>query len=339
MSNEDIVIGIDFGTTNSAACIYKDGKCDIIPSVLGYKYFPSVVAVNENGVPLVGHNAKKQMASNASNSVSEFKLKMGKNIRIRFNGEDKRPQEITAILLARIKRDAEAYLGKPVNKAVITVPASFDDNARNATMEAGEIAGFKVEALVDEPTAACLTYSATKNILGNILVFDMGGGTLDITIGSFNGSELVPIVTTGARVGGRNITMALRDYVKKEFEEQVGLKLEDFITPKYDPLVDLYNFVETAKIELSSSKITNIHNDSICVTDEGEHINLDVDVNRSKLNELSNQVVKKSEEKVIEALSDANFTKEDIDYLVFVGGPTKMPFLRERTACFVMACT
>ncbi|WP_048812500.1 Hsp70 family protein [Methanobrevibacter ruminantium] len=329
MNNEDIIIGIDFGTTNSAACIYKDEKFQIIPSAMGYDYFPSVVAVNENGELLVGHHAKKQMASNASNSVAEFKLKMGENETIKFNGEDKLPQEITSYVLGRIKRDAEAYLGKPINKAVISVPASFDNDARNATMEAGEIAGFEVEALVDEPTAACLTYSLTKNFLGNILVFDMGGGTLDIIIGAFDGSELVPKVTTGARFGGRNITMALRDYLQRDFEEQNGLKLEDYITPEYDPLIDLYNATEIAKIELSSTKTTNVHIDSIVMTDKGQRINLDKNVNRSDLNKLSDEVVKGSKEKVLEALKDAKLTKDDIDFLVFVGGPTKMPLIRE----------
>lgn len=329
MSNEDILIGIDFGTTNSAACIYKDGKFQIIPSAEGYDYFPSVVAVNENGDPLVGYYAKKQMVSNASNSVSEFKLEMGGTNYIKFNGEEKYPQEIAALVLARIKRDAELYLGEPVNKTVISVPASFDNDARNATIEAGEIAGFEVEALVDEPTAACLTYSVTKKFLGTILVFDMGGGTLDITIGSFDGSELVPKVTTGARVGGRNITLALYEYLKRDFEEHYGLKLEDYITPKYDPCIKLYEEAENAKIELSSTKITNVHIDSILMTAEGERINLDKEVKRVKLNELSNQVVKRSKEKVIDALNEAKLTKEDIGYLVFVGGPTKMPLIRE----------
>ena len=140
MSNEDIVIGIDFGTTNSAACIYRNGKPEIIPNPLGYDYFPSVVAVNENGDLLIGQYAKKQAASNATNTVSEFKLDMGKDITIRFDGEDKRPQEITALVLQHIKDNAEAYLEKPINKAVISVPAGFDDDARNATMEAGKIA-------------------------------------------------------------------------------------------------------------------------------------------------------------------------------------------------------
>ena len=241
MSNEDIVIGIDFGTTNSAACIYRNGKPEIIPNPLGYDYFPSVVAVNENGDLLIGQYAKKQAASNATNTVSEFKLDMGKDITIRFDGEDKRPQEITALVLQHIKDNAEAYLEKPINKAVISVPAGFDDDARNATMEAGKIAGFEVEALVDEPTAACLTYSVTKNIRGNILVFDIGGGTLDITIGSFDGSELKPIAITGALIGGRFITHQLRDYARGEFEEETGLNLEDYKNDDYDPLTDLNN--------------------------------------------------------------------------------------------------
>lgn len=329
MSNEDIVIGIDFGTTNSAACIYRNGKTELIPNPLGYNYFPSVVAVNEYGDVLIGQYAKKQAASNASNTVSEFKLDMGKDITIRFDGEDKRPQEITALVLGHIKENAEAYLEKPINKAVISVPAGFDDDARNATIEAGKIAGFEVEALVDEPTAACLAYSVTKNIRGNILVFDIGGGTLDITIGSFNGSKLEPIAITYALIGGRFITHELRNYVRSVFEEKTGLNLEDYITDDYNPIADLKNAAEIAKIELSSAKFTNIHIDSIIMTDGGKRFNLDVEVNRSKLNELSEEVVKVSEEKVLEALSEANLTKDDIDYLVFVGGPTKMPLIRE----------
>ena len=329
MSNEDVVIGIDFGTTNSAACIYRNGKTEIIPNPMGYDYFPSVVAVNENGDLLIGHFAKKQMASNASNTVSEFKLDMGKDITIRFNGKDRRPQEITALVLGHIKDNAEAILERPINKAVIGIPASFDDEAKNAIMEAGKIAGFEVEALVYEPTAACLAYSATKNIRGNILVFDIGGGTLDITIGYFDGSELKPKTTTGAVIGGRFITHQLRDYARSKFEEKNGLNLEDYITDDYDPIADLNNAAEIAKIELSTTEFTNIHIDSIIMTDEGKRLNLDVDVYRSKLNELSEEVVKVSKEKVLEALSDAKLSKDDIDYLVFVGGPTKMPLIRE----------
>lgn len=329
MSNEDIVIGIDFGTTNSAACIYRDGKPEKIPNPMGYDYFPSVVAVNENGDLLIGHHAKKQMASNASNTAAEFKLDMGTGRTIPFNGENKRPQEITALVLGHIKDNAEAYLEQPINKAVISVPATFDDDARKATMEAGKIAGFEVEALVDEPTAACLTYSVTKNIRGNIFVFDIGGGTLDITIGSFDGSELKPLATPGAPIGGRFITHQLRDYVRGKFEEKTGLNLEDYETDDYNPIADLEYETEIAKIELSSAKSTNIHIDSIIVTDEGKRFNLDVDVNRAELNKLSEEVVKVSQEKVLEALSEANLTKDDIDYLVFVGGPTKMPLIRE----------
>ena len=329
MSNDDIVLGIDLGTTNSAACIFKDGEFEIIPSALGNDSFPSVVAVSKNGELLVGQFAQKQMLTNPENTVANVKLRMGTNELIRFNGEDLRPQEISALILAHIKRDAETYLGKPIKNAVISVPTSFDDDARNATIEAGQIAGFEVETIVNEPTAACLAYATIKDIRGNILVFDIGGGTLDITIGSFDGDELVPQSTVGYRVGGRNITRALFDYVQNEFEEINGLKLEDYVTPDYDPLVALYDAVETAKIELSSTKTTKIYIPSIVVTDEGERINLDMEVHRSKLNELSDFVIERSEQGIADALSGANLTKEDIDYLVFVGGPTKMPLLKE----------
>ena len=329
MSNDDIVLGIDLGTTNSAACIFKDGEFEIIPSALGNDSFPSVVAVSKNGELLVGQFAQKQMLTNPENTVANVKLKMGTNELIRFNGEDLRPQEISAHILANIKRDAESYLSRPIDKAIISVPTSFDDDARNATIEAGQIAGFEVETIVNEPTAACLAYATIKDIRGNILVFDIGGGTLDITIGSFDGDELVPQSTVGYRVGGRNITRALFDYVQNEFEEINGLKLEDYVTPDYDPLVALYDAVETAKIELSSTKTTKIYIPSIVVTDEGERINLDMEVHRSKLNELSDFVIERSEQGIADALSGANLTKEDIDYLVFVGGPTKMPLLKE----------
>ena len=272
MSNDDIVLGIDLGTTNSAACIFKDGEFEII-----------LVAVSKNGELLVGQFAQKQMLTNPENTVANVKLKMGTNELIRFNGEDLRPQEISAHILANIKRDAESYLSRPIDKAIISVPTSFDDDARNATIEAGQIAGFEVETIVNEPTAACLAYATIKDIRGNILVFDIGGGTLDITIGSFDGDELEPQSTVGYRVGGRNITMALFDYVQEEFERINGLELEDYVTP----------------------------------------------VHRSKLNELSDFVIERSEQGIADALSGANLTKEDIDYLVFVGGPTKMPLLKE----------
>ena len=329
MSNDDIIIGIDLGTTNSAACIYRAGEFEIIPSALGNDFFPSVVSLNKNGELLVGHNALKQMASNPENTVSNVKLMMGLDEFIEFNGKHVRPQQISALILAHIKRDAESYLSKPIKKAVISVPASFDDDARKATIEAGQIAGFEVEAIVNEPTAACLAYATIKDIMGNILVFDIGGGTLDITVGSFDGTELVPQSTVGYRVGGRDITMALSYYVQNEFEKINGLKLEDYITPDYSPLVALTDAVETAKIELSSTKTTKIYIPSIVVTEEGERINLDMEVNRSKLNELSNFVIERCEQGIADAIREANLTKEDIDYLVFVGGPTKMPLIKE----------
>ena len=329
MSNDDIILGIDLGTTNSAACIYKGEEFVIIPSAMGDDYFPSVVAVSENGELLVGEYARKQMVSNAENSIAEVKLLMGTNEFLSFNGKDVRPQEISALILDRIKRDAESYLGTDIKRAVISVPASFEDAARNATMEAGQIAGFEVETVVNEPTAACLAYATIKDITGNILVFDIGGGTLDITVGYFDGSELDVQSTVGYRVGGRNITNSLREYVKKEFEESNGLKLEDYVTPDYNPLVALSEAVETAKIALSTTKTTKIHIPSIVVTDEGERINLDMEVKRAKLNELSNFVIERSEDGIIDALSEAKLTKEDIDYLVFVGGPTKMPLIRD----------
>ena len=329
MSNDDIILGIDLGTTNSAACIYKSWEFEIIPSAVGDDYFPSVVAVSENGELLVGEYARQQMASNAENSIAEVKLLMGTNEFIRFNGKDVRPQEISALILDRIKRDAESYLGTDIKRAVISVPASFEDAARNATMEAGQIAGFEVETVVNEPTAACLAYATIKDITGNILVFDIGGGTLDITVGYFDGSKLDVQSTVGYRVGGRDITNSLREYVKKEFEESNGLKLEDYVTPDYNPLVALSDAVETAKIALSTTKTTKIHIPSIVVTDEGERINLDMEVKRAKLNELSNFVIERSEDGIIDALSEAKLTKEDIDYLVFVGGPTKMPLIKE----------
>ena len=293
MSNDDIVIGIDLGTTNSVACIYNGREFEIIPSAVGNDFFPNVVAVNKNGELLVGEYAKKQMASNPENSVANVTLLMGRDEFIKFNGKDVRPQWIYALILGRIKRDAESYLGKPIKKAVISVPASFDDDARKATIEAGQIAGFEVETIVNEPTAACLAYATIKDIMGNILVFDIGGGTLDITVGSFDGSELTPKSTVGYRIGGRNITLALREYVQGEFERINGLKLEDYMTPDYDPILALDDAVETAKIELSSTKTTKIHIPSIVVTEEGEHINLDMTVHRSKLNELSNFVIER----------------------------------------------
>ena len=329
LSNEDIVIGIDFGTTNSAACIYRNGKCEIIPGPNGKDYFPSAVSVNENGELLIGEYALKQLASNASNTVVGFKLDMGKDKYIRFNGEDRRPQEITALVLGYIKQYAEAYYGKSINKAVLTVPTSFNDDARKATMEAGEIAGFKVEALVEEPTAACLAYSVTKNIRGNILVFDMGGGTLDITIGFFDGSEFDQKGSSGEIIGGRFITGKLRDYVIGEFEEKTGLTLKDYKNDNSDPISRVYREAESTKIELSSTKNSNVYIDSIVVSDDGQRFHLDVDVSRSKLNELSSEVIKVSKKVVIDALSDAKLTKDDIDYLVFVGGPTKMPLIKE----------
>ena len=332
VSKSDKIIGIDLGTSNSAACVYIDGKPNIIPSAEGAtaygKAFPSYVAFTEDGELLVGEPARKQAVTNPANTIKAIKREMGTDYKVNINGKSYSPQEISAFILKKIKKDTESFLGEEVSKAVITVPAYFDDNQRTATKDAGTIAGLEVVRLLNEPTAASLAYGVTRD--GdedvNILVFDMGGGTLDITIMEF-GSGIFEVQSTSGdtHLGGRDMDLALKKYLADQFKKDHGIDLLK------DEQADmrLEEAAERAKIELSHTVHTEVNLPFIAMGSDGKPLNLIYDINRSKLEALVDHIVKRCGETIKRALDDAVMKAEDIDRVILVGGPTRMPCVQE----------
>ena len=329
---EEKIIGIDLGTSNSAACVYIDGKATIIPSAEGAtqygKAFPSYVAFTENGERLVGEPAKKQAVTNPKNTISAIKRHMGEDYSIEILGKKYTPQDISAMILQKIKKDAETFLGEEIKKAVITVPAYFDDNQRTATKDAGEIAGFEVERLVAEPTAASLAYGIGKQGEGdsNILVFDLGGGTLDVTIMEFGGGVFNVQSTSGdTHLGGTDMDNILMKFLSDEFKDNTGIDLLN------DEQAErrLREAAERAKIELSGTIETEVNLPFIAIDTDGNPQNLITSINRSKLENLVKPVVNRCGESIDKALSDANLDSSEIDKVILVGGPTRMPIVQQ----------
>ena len=322
------ILGIDLGTSNSAACVYIDGKATMVPSAEGTslygKAFPSYVAFTEDGEQLVGEPAKRQASTNPDNTISEIKRHMGTDYKVNIQGKEYTPQEISAMILQKIKRDAETFLGEPVSKAVITVPAYFDDNQRTATKDAGTIAGLEVLRLVNEPTAASLAYGIDKQDEEeiNILVFDLGGGTLDVTIMEFGGGVFNVLSTSGdTQLGGTDMDNALIKYLADEFEKEHGIDL----TKEVETSRRLREGAEKAKIELSNTVETEVNLPFIAMSNDGKPLNLIQKINRSKLESLVRPTVERCGESIDQAINDANITVDDIDKIILVGGPTRMP--------------
>ncbi len=326
------ILGIDLGTSNSAACVFIDGKATMIPSAEGTslygKAFPSYVAFTDDGEQLVGEPAKKQASTNPDNTISEIKRHMGTDYKVNIQGKDYTPQEISAMILQKIKRDAETFLGEPISKAVITVPAYFDDNQRTATKDAGTIAGLEVLRLVNEPTAASLAYGIDKQDEEdvNILVFDLGGGTLDVTIMEFGGGMFNVQSTSGnTQLGGTDMDNALINYLADEFEKKNGIDLRE----GEDSRRRLREGAEKAKIELTNLPETEVNLPFIAMGEDGKALNLIEKVSRSKLESLVRPIVDKCGESIDQAVEDANLTLDDIDKIILVGGPTRMPIVQK----------
>lgn len=332
MSENERIIGIDLGTSNSAACVYIDGKPTIVPSAEGAtvygKAFPSYVAFSQDGDLLVGEPAKKQAITNPENTIKAIKRKMGTDYTVEIQGKTYTPQQISAFILQKIKRDTEAFLGEKITKAVITVPAYFDDNQRTATKDAGTIAGLDVLRLLNEPTAASLAYGLNKEYDEeiNILVFDMGGGTLDVTIMEF-GDDIFEVKATSGdtQLGGKDMDFAIKKYLADEFEDEHGVNLLE------DSQADmrLEEAAERAKIELSNTIETEINLPFIAMDSDGQPLNLITTINRSKLESLVEPIVKRCGQTIQRALDDAVMAAEDIDKVILVGGPTRMPIVQE----------
>ncbi len=331
------IIGIDLGTSNSAAAVLVGGKPTIIPSAEGAtqygKAFPSYVAFTQDGQRLVGEPARRQAVTNPENTISAIKRSMGTDYKVSVLGKQYSPQEISAFILQKIKKDAEAFLGEEVHKAVITVPAYFNDNQRTATKDAGTIAGLEVVRLVNEPTAASLAYGIDKEQEEEleIMVFDFGGGTLDVTIMEFGGGVFEVRSTSGdTKLGGTDMDNAIMNYLADEFKRDTGV---DLMTD--DQAVQrLREAAEKAKIELSTTLTTDINLPFITATAEGPK-HLTTTLTRAKLEELVIPIIKRSGGPMEQAISDAKMSKSDIDKIILVGGPTRMPAVQKFVEDFI----
>jgi len=332
MSNQktsEKVLGIDLGTTNSAAAIYEGGHATVIPSAEGPtmagKMFPSVVAFTKDGQLLVGEPAKRQAAANPDGTIFEIKRKMGTDYKVNVYGKEYSPQQISAFILQKIKKDAETYLGGTMRKAVITVPAHFDDNQRQATKDAGEIAGFQVMRIVNEPTAACLAYGIDKiQQEMKILVFSFGGGTHDVTLMDFGKGVFQVLSTSGdTQLGGTDVDKAVMDYILGEFKRQTGID----ISSDRMAMPRLKEAAEKAKIELSTLMSTDIDLPFLTADASGpKHLHLAL--TRTKLESLAQPIVQKTEKTLLKALEDAKLTPQNVDKIILIGGMTRMPLVQ-----------
>ena len=332
MSNEtkrEKILGIDLGTTNSAAALMMGGKPAVIPSAEGPtvagKMFPSVVAFTKDGQLLVGEPARRQAITNPEGTIREAKRHMGTGRKITLHGKDYTPQQISAFILQKILRDAETYLGEKVTKAVITVPAHFNDNQRQATIDAGEIAGLSVTRIVNEPTAAALAYGLDKSDQElKILVFSFGGGTNDTTIMDFGGGVFEVLSTSGdTQTGGADVDKAIMDYLVEEFKKDTGIDL----TGDLKAMARLKEAAEKAKIELSNLTTTDIDLPYIAMNQDGPQ-NLHITMNRAKLEQIAAPIVEKVKAPIMSTIRDAGLTPDKIDKLVLFGGMTKMPLVQ-----------
>jgi molecular chaperone DnaK len=324
------VLGIDLGTTNSAAAIYEGGRSTVIPSAEGPtmagKMFPSVVAFTKDGQLLIGEPAKRQATANPEGTIFEIKRKMGTTYKVKVYGKEYTPQQISAFILQKIKKDAETYLGGTMRKAVITVPAHFDDNQRQATKDSGEIAGFEVMRIINEPTAACLAYGIDKlEKEMKILVFSFGGGTHDVTLMDFGKGVFQVLSTSGdTQIGGTDVDKALMDHIIDEFKRQTGIDLNN------DKMATarLKEAAEKAKIELSALMSTDIDLPFIASDNSGpKHLHLAI--TRTKLESLARPIVQKTQKTLLKALEDAKLTPTEVDKIILIGGMTRMPLVQQ----------
>lgn len=329
------IIGIDLGTSNSAAAAMIGGRPTIIPSAegtsIGGKAFPSYVAFTKDGQALVGEPARRQAVTNPEGTITGIKRKMGTDYKVKVYGKQYTPEEISAQILRKIKGDAEAYLGEAVEKAVITVPAYFNDNQRQATKDAGTIAGLDVVRIINEPTAASLAYGLDKTGEHKIMVFDLGGGTLDVTIMEIGEGVFEVRSTSGdTQLGGRDMDERLMDFVIEKFRQESGIDLRKDTMA----MQRLREAVELAKIELSSVLQTNINLPYITADQTGPK-HLSMTLTRAKLEELIHDVLERCRGPMAQALKDSKLEKAQIDKIIMVGGPTRMPVVQEFVKSFL----
>ena len=319
------VIGIDLGTTNSCFAVMEGGEPTVITNQEGARTTPSVVGFAKNGERLVGQLAKRQAVSNPENTIISIKRHMGTDYKVNVEGKSYTPQEISAMILQKIKADAEAHLGEPVKQAVITVPAYFTDSQRQATKDAGTVAGLEVLRIINEPTAAALAYGVDKGEDGKILVFDLGGGTFDVSILELGEGVFEVLATSGNNhLGGDDFDQRIMDYLISEFKKETGIDLSN------DKLADqrLKESAEKAKIELSGVASTQINLPFITADATGPK-HLDVTLTRAKFDELTRDLVEATIEPTRKAMKDAGLSASDIDKVLLVGGSTRIPAVQE----------
>ena len=319
------IIGIDLGTTNSCVAVMEGGQPTVIANTEGARTTPSVVAFTKTGERLVGEPAKRQAVTNASRTISSIKREMGTDYKVDIDGKKYSPQEISAMILQKLKADAEGYLGEKVTEAVITVPAYFNDAQRQATKDAGKIAGLDVKRIINEPTAAALAYGLDNEKEQKIMVYDLGGGTFDVSIIEIGDGVIEVLSTAGNnRLGGDDFDQKITDYMLADFKAKEGV---DLSTDKM-ALQRLKEAAEKAKKELSSATTTNINLPFITATSEGPK-HFDMNLTRAKFDELTRDLVDKTAEPVRRALSDAGITAADLGQVLLVGGSTRIPAVQE----------
>ncbi len=320
------IIGIDLGTTNSCVAVMEGGQPVVIANTEGARTTPSVVAFTKTGERLVGEPAKRQAVTNAEKTISSIKREMGTDYKVEIDGKKYSPQEISAMILQKLKADAEGYLGEKVTEAVITVPAYFNDAQRQATKDAGKIAGLDVKRIINEPTAAALAYGLDNEKEQKIMVYDLGGGTFDVSIIEIGDGVIEVLSTAGNnRLGGDDFDQKITDYMISEFKRMEGV---DLSTDKM-ALQRLKEAAEKAKKELSSATTTNINLPFITATAEGPK-HFDMNLTRAKFDELTHDLVEKTAEPVQRALSDAGITASELGQVLLVGGSTRIPAVQDK---------
>ena len=332
---KEVIIGIDLGTTNSEAAYLEGGRPVIIPSAegstFGGKMFPSVVAFTKDGERIVGDPAKRQAVLNPENTIMNIKRKMGTKHKVTIKKKKYSPEEISAMILQKIKTDAEAHLGVDIEKAVITVPAYFNDNQRQATIDAGKIAGLKVERIINEPTAAALAYGLDKEGEYTVAVLDLGGGTFDVTIMEMDDGVFDVVSTSGDnKLGGTDMDEAMIDYLADIFKSDNGIDLRDDPASKQR----LRDAAEKAKIELSNTLKATINLPYIWSDSSGPK-HLELDLTRAKLEKIVGPVISRCEKPIKRAFKDAKIKPGDVDRVILVGGPTRMPTVQKAFEKFV----
>lgn len=315
------VIGIDLGTTNSCVAAMENGSVIIIPNSEGDRTTPSVVAFTEYGERLVGKKAKNQAITNAKRTIASIKRKMGTNYKIDIDGKSFTPQEISAMILSKLKKDAESYFNEEITDAVITVPAYFTDSQRQATKDAGKIAGLNVLRIINEPTSAALAYGLDKTEEQKILVFDFGGGTLDVSILEVSKGVIEVLATAGNNLlGGDDFDNAIKNYLIQEFKKKEKIDLSKDL----GAMVRIKDASEKAKIALSSATSTTISLPFI-TTNKGNPVNLEIELSRNKFNDLTKDILKQAREPIVNAIKGSKLQYSDINKVLLVGGSTRIP--------------